>query len=253
MNFTILDGSGGTIIGDPTAGALISGSLAVTGGQTVLAIAGGSGTQGAIGPPGSSLYGQGGTSSAGSGGGASALLLDGGNLVVVAGAGGGGVSNDFLEDANYTVIGDSVQGNAGSAGESFSIVDLNQVPPAIISFVTGGGAGTAISPGDGGIRGGPEYVGVNGNPSPGSCGGDGVAIIPGFTAGASGGGGGGFFGGGSGAALYREDEFDGNGFQLIAGGGGGGGGSSFLAGFVSDMTENLLASPSGGFVRVTYF
>lgn len=59
-----------------------------------------------------------------------------------------------------------------------------------------------------------------------------------------------YFGGGSGAVLYRADADDGNGFQYI--GGGGGGGSSYLATFVSSVTQGLLASGFGR-VSVTYF
>ena len=198
------------------------------------------------GPPGSSLYGEGGTSSAGSGGGASALLLDSSNLVVVAGAGGGGVFNTFSQDgdANITIIGDSDRGNAGSPGQTFAVVSI-PISTIVFAVTFGGGAGTDIGPGVGGLQAGAE-VGQNGNPSPGSSGGDGVTIWPGSTSGASGGGGGGYFGGGSGAAGFGEEVE----YSMA---GEGGGGSSFLAGFVSYVTEGLLASPSGGYVSVTYF
>ncbi|MDA8202860.1 MAG: fibronectin type III domain-containing protein [Chloroflexi bacterium] len=211
-------GSGYWNAGAGGHGAIVSGDLAVTPGETLYVEVGGAGGAGWLG------YGSGGWNGGGrggynvngnipyggGGGGGSDIRTisraDAGSLdsrLVVAGGGGGG--------DDWGVSG----GNAGSSGADGG------------DNAVGGGAGTLSSGGTGGA-GYPAGSGngSNGAASVGGAGGD-------YTVAGGGGGGGGYDGGGGGGGYGGSQN---------AGGGGGGGGSSYVG---SLMGSSLTIDTSG--------
>jgi uncharacterized repeat protein (TIGR01451 family) len=207
-------------------GAVVSGSLGVTAGETLYVEVGGNGASKTFGAAGG-FNGGGSTGFAGGGGGGASDVRtvsigaepSPGNkeslehrLLVAAGGGGGGEgectgeggAGGNAEEGGHKGVGCSSSGGGGGAGTA-----------------TKGGAGGTAPPPSGGI----EFL-------PGEEG----ALGKGGSQG-SGGGGGGLYGGGSG----------GEGFA-----GGGGGGGSNLVPPVGEAEGLAEAAPEGGFVTITY-
>ncbi|ODA76754.1 hypothetical protein RJ55_08025 [Drechmeria coniospora] len=255
MYFKILGGGGGMAVnGIPGGrGALISGHVPVTPGQSIFAVAGGMGGTGpselpaiinSMSPAGTSWYGDGGIGMhcSGGGGGASALYLDN-VLLAVSGAGGGGntavsSTGDPSNPFDFTILGGTSLGNAGEIGRLIFLTYTTDRTQNI-SVIYGGDPGTISNPGAGGIWDGNYTLVVGGNAGTGHVGGDGVVVDNYLFAvgGGSGGGGGGYFGGGSGGSLYYDSQN--NVSDRWALGGGGGGGSSFLSNNVLDPSQGL--------------
>jgi hypothetical protein len=232
-------GSGGS--GDQGAsgvaggfGASVTGSLPVTGGDTLYVEVGGNGQDDGSGQTTTGGFNGGGGGSTsipdcvgGAGGGASdvrTLPMSnsgslGSRLLVAAGGGGGGGGDGVSPPCG---IGHSPGGAGGSAGQ-----------PGTSAAGGGGGAGTATAGGPGGAgeggdgAGGPGVLGAGGDGQGGSLGG--------------GGGGGGYYGGGGG----------GNGEGGLAGGGGGGGGSDYT-GSATSVSVNNGSQASAGQVTISY-
>ncbi|KYK56224.1 hypothetical protein DCS_08193 [Drechmeria coniospora] len=210
---------GGTV----SVGGMVIGSIKVTPGQVIVAVAGGMGI-GAVG--GTSQYGNGRAGSTGTrskqrgaGGAASALYLDGTLLAV--GGGGGGVG--------FGVV-------------SWPLANL-------VNFAQGGNPGLFGVPGTGGGFSGTISQGTNGNPGVGNNGGNGVTTGNTYSNSAtgttdvsvSGGSGGGYGGGGSGSAIYWVGASGGK--ALISAGGGGGG--NFVSGLLSNTTMDYVPIVAG--------
>ena len=251
LQITVVGAKGGSGSRPGGLGAVVTGEISVSAGETLYVEVGSNGSSGG----GASFGGGGGAGEAGasyggspvtetpagSGGGASDVrtvscgspcnLLSpaslASRLLVAAGGGGGGAGGENPIEA--------IPGGAGGSGGSDLLGDGS-----------GGGAGgepeDGVSGGGGG-GGATESSGGNaGSAGSGNAGGDaGVAGELG-TAGdnstsQSGGGGGGYYGGGSGGG-------GGIGYYtFVAGGGGGGAGSSFAAPFVDD--PNVAADTTG--------
>lgn len=242
LNFRVIGGAGGASTASTPGGhgAVISGSIVVTPGQIISAIAGGSG---AIAVGGQSVYGSGGSGSAtgagdGRGGGGASALYVGGSLSVVAGGGGGGTVTGA--SVNVPLRYGNQTGDAGTVGRSVSVIGTTYS-----SIALGGNPGTASGPGTGGTASGAGTR-TNGQPGVGTQGGNGVAS--GTSSGSSGGGGGGYFGGGSGASVYYPNGPDGT----YAIGGTGGGGASFIASGISNGAQNVNTVYAPGSVVISY-
>jgi IPT/TIG domain len=213
-------------------GAQLSGTIAVTPGNTLFVEVGGPGS-----PLGAASFNGGGGSIGGSGGGGASdirtcsisgvacpgifgSLLT--RLVVAAGGGGGG-------GAGVTSSGAGGNGGGGGAGVGVFTSGGGTAGEAVNGAAGGGGGGPA-----GGIGGGSAGTAGTGNP-PGTAGGIGIYGTAGpggggnVQGGAGGGGGGGNAGGGGGGA-------GGAGVSSGSGGGGGGAGSSFAG----QSTSNVL-------------
>jgi len=219
-------------------GAVATGTLSVTAGNTLYVEVGGAGGQADYGrgTPGFNGGGTGNADAAGGGGAsdvrtapASAGLSPDTRLMIAAGGGGAGESGS---DQNGTFYAAGSGGSGGSAGG-------NGTADGALGGGGGGQPGSSSQVDNGGSGGTTSGTG-NGGGSPGAAGtlGQGGA---GGTAGVGfgGGGGGGLYGGGgggSGASQY-EPPFD------TSGGGGGGGGSS-LAGAGGSVTANTTNLPS---------
>ncbi|KFG79509.1 putative cell surface spherulin 4-like protein [Metarhizium anisopliae] len=246
MRFNITGGAGGQIGYQGGYGALISGSISVSPGQTISAVAG---SAGGINTAGMSAYGNGGTASQGGGGGgaASALYL-GGILVAVAGGGGGGSITVGTYPNGKAYQSDSNRGNGETPGVSRVITPTGANMANYFSKAAGGSPGSASSPGVGGQYYGYATTAYVGRPGSGTAGGAGVGNPQTTSSGAggSGGGGGGYKGGGGGASVYWNY---GDGWYVIPAGGAGG--SSYVSGSVSGVSQGIAAS-SGGSVVVTY-
>lgn len=242
MQFTIIGGAGGQIGYQGGYGASISGSIAVSPGQAVLAIAGGAGGTNIAG---TSAYGNGGTASNGGGGGgaASALYL-GGTLVAVAGGGGGGSVTAGTSQNGKTYQSDSNRGSAGTQGVSRTITPVGAGFGSYFSKAAGGSPGTASSPGAGGQTLGYATTAYVGKPGSGTTGGAGIGNPQTASSGAggSGGGGGGYKGGGSGASVYWNYGD----FYIIPAGGGGG--SNYVSVNASSVSQGIAGSSAGSVV-----
>ena len=218
INVTVAGGEGGGSTGGN--GAVISGTLNVTPGQTITGTAGGAGTAGTSGG-GSNGGGSGQNSGIGwpsyGGGGASTLVV-GGTTMVVAGGGGG--------------VGGGPTFGAGGAGGCPNGANGGD------SYGDAGTGGTATA---GGI-GGPPWTaggGAGGNGTAGTGGAGGIDVN--YGNGPGGGGGGGVFGGGGGGS-------DNISLTSAMGGGGGGGGSSLVpGGWGCAQTNN-----GAGYITITY-
>lgn len=245
MTFTVIGGHGGGNAGG--RGALVKGSIEVSGGETLSLIAGGAG---AVAVAGQSNYGSGGTASegGGGGGGASALYLSN-NLLAVAG-GGGGQGNPISSTGqappsiNYSNSEDT--SDAGTPGVTRYIESLDG---GTVATSEGGRPGSLTGPGAGGMTSGYNTGKQNGNSGNGHDGGNGIPDLyppaKGSPAGGSGGGGGGYWGGGSGANLYYTYTTT---TQVMPAGGGGG--SSYVDATVSDGSESLSTETEGSIVVV---
>ena len=214
-------------------GAVVTGQITVTAGQTLYVEVGASGSVN-----GGVSFGGGGSAGgdAGSGGGASdvrTMPAAGGaaslssRLLV---AGGGGGAGDFGlglsaspnggagGSAGIDALGD---GGAGGTGGNYSSTDTGG---------TGGGEGTPSAGGAAGVGGSGGSGGSNGD----------AGASGSFGAGANGpeggGGGGGYYGGGSGGGNGIDS------FEDFAAEGGGGAGSSFVSQFVVDATVGADAT-----------
>ncbi len=211
-------GSGYWNAGAGGHGAIVSGDLAVTPGETLYVEVGGAGGAGWLG------YGSGGWNGGGRGG-----YNVNGNIPYGGGGGGGSDIRTISRadagslDSRLVVAGGGGGGDdwgvsGGNAGSSGADGDDNAV---------GGGAGTLSSGGTGGA-GYPAGSGngSNGAASVGGAGGD-------YTVAGGGGGGGGYDGGGGGGGYGGSQN---------AGGGGGGGGSSYVG---SLMGSSLTIDTSG--------
>lgn len=246
MVFRVVGGAGGQLGRGGGYGALVSGSIPVSPGDVISAVAGGAGGANTAG---TSAYGNGGIAIAlgGGGGGASAIYL-GGKLLAVAGAGGGGQiagssSGEGGAKLQYPANG---TGNAGQPGLDQYIVPSGSPPSAYYSMTSGGGRGTSTNGGVAGTYRGYKDSAVNGNPGNGHNGGAGVLAVSVANVGGSGGGGAGYFGGGSGAAL--QWAYSGTNSAIS---GGGGGGSNYVSDTVAGVSQSL-ASVAVGSVVVTY-
>ncbi|KAH8172591.1 hypothetical protein LIA77_06846 [Sarocladium implicatum] len=246
LRFRVVGGSGS---GSTNYGADIRGDIPVTPGQSVQAIAGGSGVIGESGTG----YGNGGKTvgEARGGGAGSALSLEG-KLLAVGGGGGGGwqwhKTNSNGVDV-YDVRLDSTGSEAGVKGKSGEYW-LITAPQVILGRANGGSPGTSTDAGKGGVLSGAFVpASKNGNQGTGRDGGGSVTVP--FSGGdpyGSGAGGGGYYGGGSGCALRQIREAGGN-VSLFSGGGGG---SSFLASDVSNGTSALRQAAGAGYVEVIF-
>jgi hypothetical protein len=176
------------------AGALVTSTIAVTGGQALTLVVGGGGGGGADGPASGGGY----TCGAGGGGGGSTNIAVGTAYQIIAGGGGGGGS------CNQGTAGGSGGGVNGAGGAG-----------ATKNSRTGGSGGANGVGGSGGNDGMGDFgpSGSNGTGGPGGIGGENSSAYPGGAGGAgvgsgvggvdsnsdlSGGGGGGYGGGGSG-------------------------------------------------------
>jgi len=179
-------GSGG-------GGGFASGTVPVTGGETLAVWVGGGGPTN------------------GNGGGLSALVRGSSPLVVAGGGGGAGLAFEVSKSGHCTFGGANANGGAaggGVTGESTSGAAASGTadaggaggPMATNGSALRGGSGGGVSSMDGGLHGGGSAGG-----SPSNC-----------AASGGGGGGGGWFGGGGG------------GYVLSTPGGGGGGGSGYV-------------------------
>jgi hypothetical protein len=217
INITTMYGAGGGVntsgtYSTPGKGGSVSGTLAVTPGETltIMVGAGGGNT-----PSATTLYGGGaagnGTGQNGTNGGGRTAIRRAGVDVVTAGGGGGG--------AAISAFGDNNAGNGGgTTGDSGQGTDHSGSAPG----ATGGGGGTQIGVGGGGA--GFNTPAEFGAPGTGSQGG-----APSYQCG---GGGGGYFGGGGGGYSISDASSS----------GGGGGGSSYVA----NLTGTVITVSGGG-------
>lgn len=221
LTFTVTGASGGSTNGG--AGAIVSGTLTVTPGETLQINVGQRGRTG-----GALLAafngGAGGSQYASGGGGASDIrtgLFALANRVVVAGGGGGGDGGSigvggFGGNAGYP--NGSIGGYAGGAAQYVGT-------PGGGATQSAGGAGGARSSGCGSTNGSTGTLGAGGAGSQTSAGG-------------SGGGGGYYGGGGAGSGCNAS---------------GGGGGSSYInSSLVSGVSSSVQTTRAEGAVRITY-
>jgi gliding motility-associated-like protein len=222
ISITAAGGDGGGSAGGN--GAVVTGTINVTPGQTLQISVGGSGSTGAA----SGGFGGGGTgrgansgaNASGGGGGATSISVSPfalANRILVAG-GGGGMGGGTTDAA----------GGAGGCGTGTT---------GIASFGGGGTGGTQSSGGTGGNPWGSGNNGASGSLGIGAAG----AIDNCNNNSPGGGGGGGYYGGGSGGAdCFSSAPF---------GGGGGGGGSSLVpaGGGCNQGTNN-----GPGYLIITY-
>lgn len=244
-------GGGGQIGYGGGRGDSLNASIAVTPGQTIVAIAGG---QGGTLVPGLSAFGSGGAglNGGGGGGGASALYLDGALLAVAAGGGGGSIIVGTAIVAGVSWRDDNFTGNANTQGKSVMLVRDNSPPGVYASRAGGGLAGTASGPGAGGIANGTSTSVSQGKPGVARVGGNGaVSAQPNTNAaygsGGGGGGGGGFYGGGGGSSLYWNYQAT----YFYTAPGGGGGGYSFISPSLN-VTGQAAANQFPGYVVVRF-
>lgn len=209
-------------------GALASGLLPVTPGETLYVEVGGAGTQN-----GGPTFGGGGgaITYGGSGGGASDIRTVSSSqtstfssrLLVAGGGGGGGLygptpgGNLAGGNGGAGVAGPTGDGSAGGNGAAWDSS----------AQAGGGGGGASLSAG-----GAPGSGGFGGTAN-GAPGGAGVFGAAGSGSDGAGGGGGGYFGGGGGGGA---GQYTGGTSNDLAGAGGGGAGSSFAAPFLADVS-----------------
>ena len=208
-------GGGASTGGVGGSGAFVSGSLAVTAGNTLTLIVGGGGAYGGSGVAGTGGYGGGGSTTAygGGGGGRSAIQLTAGTDWVTAGAGAGG---GYANSSTYGGAGGATTGGSGGSNTSYS-------------GYTGGSGGTTLAGGSGG-SGSTVTTGNSGSSQTGASG-------PGSTY-KGGGGGGGYFGGGSGYGSGSGSTYYSS---------GGGGGSSYTTNLtsVTNTAGNINSTGTG--------
>jgi hypothetical protein len=234
--------SGDNTPAPPGLGAVVSGNLTVTPGQTLYVNVGGAPTGAGTsdcGGPGSvdcvgGFNGGGETGpGGGAGGGASdvrtqprtvPLASDDSRLIVAAGGGGAGIGGNCTPPGSSSDVGGS-GGDAGSDGG-------NGESCQGASGGTGGKAGTQTAGGLGGVPGG-ERGSLGQGGSGGSLG----------DLGSGGGGGGGYYGGGGGGGQTETGDF-------FSGSGGGGGGSNLVPqGGSATLTQDTNVPPS---VTISY-
>jgi Tol biopolymer transport system component len=244
-------GAPGSFFG-PGLGAVATGTVSVTGGETLYIEVGGAGgpcctgsggfNGGGDGTGGFPLPGQGGGAGGGGGGASdvrtaplSAGLNPDTRLLIAGGGGGNGAPGEDRQPVG------GLGGSAGASGSSGK---------SAVAGVGGGGGGQPGSASGGGAGGGAATCRVaciaakpGGDGALGQ-GGDGT-VLAGFTAAAGGGGGGGgLYGGGGGAGGAVDDQS----FNSAQGGGGGGGSSLVPAGGSVVANTNALRPQ----VTITY-
>jgi hypothetical protein len=265
----------GQVIGTPRTpggtGAHVQATLAVTPGQTLQIMVGGTGlasrpgalsTTGGFngaGNGGSGLFqadwggGGGGASDVRAGVCAGSLSCDVSSRVIVAGGGGGGGGIGVGENQGHSI---ATLGGAGGNGGLAGVVGATfaVTPPGIVGGGGGpGGAGGSSSGGDAGLAGPASGGDRTFTGAPGGAGTLGQGGAGGTTrmgVGGGGGGGGGYYGGGgggSGSAVAAQTASGGG------GGGGGGGGSSFVGpGAVGGVVSGNTGANADGLVLITY-
>jgi len=208
-------GGGGNTSGaysTPGKGGLVSGTLAVTPGETLTIVVGGGGGNN---PSGTTTYGGGGSgnnsSQNGTNGGGRTAIRRAGVDIVVAGGGGGSAAISAFADNDAGDGGGNIGEDGGGTDHSGSA-----------GGPTGGEGGTQSSVGLGGF----------GFPSPASAGNNGVGSTGGSGSFQSGSGGGGWFGGGGGGYSVND----------ASSAGAGGGGSSYVA----NLTGAVVNTQGGG-------
>ena len=228
-----ISGAQGGIGGGPMAGAgglggRVSGTVAVTPGQTMSIFVGGQG----------SLFngaGNGGNAGGGIGGGASDIRMGGNavaNRIAVAGGGGGGGSTG-CESAVQGGLGGAGGGGAGAAGAD---------APTSGGAAGGGAGGTsgvggAAGIGCGGFLGAPGQADGTGGAGQTCC-----CFNTPRVPGGGGGGGGAMVGGGGGGGSAGTTGCTGN---DKGAGGGGGGGTSAASGLTSPVITNGVQTGDG--------
>ena len=227
-------GAGGAGGGGGTSGAggagggggFASGTISVTGGESLNLRIGGTGS------PGATIV----NSGSGGGSGGYTGILRGGDVLILAsgGGGGGGGDNSSATAGGAGGAGGGTTGTAGGTSLSAGGGGGGTSGAGGVGGSGGGNSGTAGSSLAGGEGAdGRSAAGVDGSgPAGGSVGGaaGGTEVNRGFAGG--GGGGGGYYGGGGGSGSLTGN----------AGGGGGGGGSSFAT---SSATATTIESGSG--------
>ena len=217
-------------------GATLSGTLAVTPGQTIYVNVGGQGTVSAGGFNGG---GSGGTS-AGGGGGASDIRIGGTTLtnrvIVAAGGGGSGASPSYTPSAGAGGSGsfcNSPWGYGGGFGGGCASGTAGGCSGGTASSYGTGGAGGGLSSGGGTAGSGGGVLGQVGSLGQGGNGGTSVN--------GAGGGGGGYYGGSAGMSGSGGCN------------GGGGGGSSYADQLVATgLTHTAGNNASNGYCTITW-
>ena len=184
---------------DGGGGGYVTGVMLLNSGTTYTLVVGGGGGQNAGGTPGGGGAGGAGSGSGGGGGGYSAIFagtVSFANVAIIAGGGGGSGMNDG--------------GTQGAGGAGGGTSGQNGIHPS--GYTTSGLGGTQSAGGAGGV--GNFATGVAGSTLTGGAGGD-----RGGSGSAGGGAGGGYYGGGGGGGMS----------SVNTGGGGGGGGSSYFS------------------------
>jgi len=222
MSVTLSGAGGGAAFGVDTArgrGGLVSGTLAVTPGESLTMVVGGGGTWSSTARA-PATYGGGGDASgySGGGGGRSAIRRSGADIVTAGGGGGGGDISGIVGGAGGGTTGGTGDSRGSGSGQ--------------YGIANGGGGGTQSAGGAGGVGG--YYSGTDGSLSTGGSGQW------------AGGGGGGYYGGGTGS------------FSLSSSRSAGGGGSSYVTNLTGTVvnTQGGGAIPgltaSNGSITITY-
>jgi hypothetical protein len=224
-------------------GAYATGTLTVTGGQTLYIYVGGQGNTNGTG--GFNGGGTGGTSSAGSscfggpagGGGGASDVRSGGTALsnrVIVGGGGGGSGRDYC-NGTCQPCGCGGSGGAGALNGINGNAAFNCGYSYPGTGVNGGAGGSQSAGGNGGTGDGGGPSGTAGGLGTGGNGAGGTYDV------AGGGGGGGYYGGGGGGGASSGSG---------VGGGGGGGGSSYIGGVTAgSVTPNIRTG--NGMVVIT--
>lgn len=216
--------------GNGGSGAYVTGTLAVSPGDTLILLAGKDGD-------GTAVYGgEGGSAGGGEGGDATYVYLNGSSssdIVIAAGAGGGGgAGEENGECSNYGGAG----GNAGMEGSTTGQDGFQAVDSGAGGVIQGGVGGTNEDAGTGG-----EYIafsdGTNGTTMGGGAGGD--AYYDDTDLAGGGGGGSGLRGGGGGAGGETN-------------GGGGGAGASYLEEGITTNTQIAISEGGNPHATITY-
>jgi large repetitive protein len=225
-------------------GASITGTFAVTPGQSIDVFVGGQGGQGQENGGGAAGYdgggAGGGTVGGGGGGGASDVRFSGktlANRVIVAGGGGGGGMNFYQAEATVQSPFNGGVGGGPDGGDAVSDFLTHTMQGLGASQTSGGKAGRFI---DNGIDGCPNgtwgTLGAGGNGS--------ICEVQAYTTG-GGGGGGGWYGGGGGATMP-------GGSYAGPWAAGGGGGSSYAIAAASSVTYAAGINSGNGQVTITW-
>lgn len=237
VDVTLYGANGGFSGAAGGLGAEVTGTVAVTGGSTSLALTVG----GSDGYNGGGSGGDGGAK----GGGATDLSLGGTLLLVAGGGGGSGGEGDGAGSGPGDGGNADYPGYAGYGSVSDDGATLNPGGGGGVGTIDGGGADGAGGTvgGSSSCEGGDSAVaGLNGQPGTLGQGGSGGSSTFG-SQGGGGGGGGGYYGGGGGGGGAGDD------CEHSAGGGGGGGGASYGDDAATELSNvNLeagLGSPNG--------